>query len=59
MFESITATGVIAAAGDWSGELTTILLIVIGFGMFLTLANWVIRKFRAGRGRRGRKARAA
>lgn len=55
MFESITATGVVAAAGDWAGELTSILLIVIGFGMFLALANWVIRKFKARGGRRRKK----
>jgi hypothetical protein len=62
MFDSITATSVVAAATSWATELYPIVLLVIGLGLFLALANWVIAKIvrRGGGGsrRRGAKARA-
>jgi len=46
MFAGITVSTIIAQATLFADELATILLIVIGFGLFLSLANWVIAKFR-------------
>ena len=55
MFASITATGVVAAATSWVGEVYPIVLIVIGFGVAMLLANWVVAKFRRGGGKKRRK----
>jgi hypothetical protein len=57
MFDSITATGVVGAAGSWASNLVPIVLVVVGFGIALLLANWVVAKFRRGRagGRKRRK----
>ena len=56
MFSSVTATGALVAAGAWMGQIYPVILIVIGFGLTLTLANWVVAKFRKrGGGRRKKK----
>ena len=55
MWESVTATGVLAAATSWGSEVSSIVLVVIGFAVMLILANWVVRKFRSRGGRRRRK----
>jgi hypothetical protein len=57
MFASVTATGVVAAATSWASNLVPVVLVVIGFGVALLLANWVVAKFRSSRagGRKRRK----
>jgi hypothetical protein len=55
MFSSITATGVVAAAGGWVTPLTGIVLIVLGLLVTFTLLNWVVAKFRSGGGRKKRR----
>ena len=46
MFDSITSTGVVTYAGQWIGEIYPVILVVIGFGVTLVLANWAVAKFR-------------
>lgn len=46
MFDGITVSAIIAEATTFASELRDILLIVIGFGMFVALANWVVAKFK-------------
>ena len=46
MFDSITATGVVASATLWVAEVYPVILIVMGLGLLFTLANWVVAKFR-------------
>jgi hypothetical protein len=56
MFASVTATGVIDAATSWVSSVNGVVLIVIGFGVMLTLAGWVIAKLaRRGGGKRRKK----
>lgn len=50
MFGSLTATGVVDAATNWATSVNSVVLIVIGFGVALTLAGWAIAKFRRGGG---------
>jgi hypothetical protein len=44
MFDNITAPAIVTAATAWATELYPIVLLVIGLGLFLSLANWVIAK---------------
>jgi hypothetical protein len=55
MFSSLTTTGAINAAGDWAAELGPILLVVVGFGVAIFIANWIYRKFKSGRVRRKKR----
>ena len=46
MLSSLTATGVVAAAGDWAPQITPVALVVVGLAVALGLTGWVIRKLR-------------
>jgi hypothetical protein len=48
MFTGITTSAILDSATTWAAELGPILLIVVGFGVAVFIANWVARKF--GRG---------
>lgn len=44
MFESLTATGTVAAAGEWVGLIDGVVLLVVGLGLAFAVASWVIGK---------------
>lgn len=46
MFSSVTATGVVNAAGTWASEITPVALVVVGAALALGLTGWVIKKMR-------------
>lgn len=46
MFNSLTATGVVNAAGDWSPSIVPVALVIAGAAVALGLTAWVIRKLR-------------
>jgi hypothetical protein len=46
MFDTLTASSIISTATTFSAEIIGPLLIVIGFGVAIFLANWVAAKFR-------------
>ena len=47
MFDAITTSGIVAEATTFVQAIYPVVLIVIGFGLALTLANWVVAKFRS------------
>jgi uncharacterized membrane protein YdbT with pleckstrin-like domain len=46
MFDAITPAAIIADATTFVATISPIVLVVIGFGVALLLANWVVSKFR-------------
>jgi hypothetical protein len=54
MLGSLTATGVVAAAGDWTTSIQGPVLIVVGLVVILGVAGWATAKF-SRRGGKGRK----
>ncbi|MDP2325830.1 MAG: hypothetical protein Q8N51_17640 [Gammaproteobacteria bacterium] len=46
MWANITPAAIITNAATFAGEISTVVLIVVGFGVTLILANWVAAKFR-------------
>jgi hypothetical protein len=46
MFSGITVAAIVEQATTFASQISNVLLIVVGFGVMLTLANWVIRKLR-------------
>ncbi|MDP2325829.1 MAG: hypothetical protein Q8N51_17635 [Gammaproteobacteria bacterium] len=50
MFQTITPSAIISTATPFANQVGTIVLIVVGFGVTLILANWVAAKFRGGGG---------
>ncbi len=56
MFNSLTTTGTLSAAGDVVASIMPVILLVLGIALALLLANWVVAKVRGRGGRkRGRK----
>jgi len=46
MFNSFTATGTVAAAGDFAPSLVTPALVIVGLGIALGLTGWVVSRMR-------------
>ena len=46
MFDGITVANIVAEATTFATAISGVVLIVVGFGLMLTLANWVVAKFR-------------
>lgn len=44
MFDGITVSAIVTEATTFAGSLEGVILIVVGFGVMLALANWVIAK---------------
>lgn len=47
MFSGLTVAAIVAEATVFATSINGVVLIVIGFGVVLTLANWAIAKFRS------------
>jgi fumarate reductase subunit D len=47
MFSSLTATGVVNAAGNWTPTITPVALVVVGLAVAVGLTGWVVRKLRS------------
>jgi xanthine/uracil permease len=47
MFDGITVSAIIAQATPFAAAVSGVVLIVIGLGLFYSLANWIIGKFRS------------
>jgi len=46
MFSSLTATGALAAAGEFTPTITPVALVIVGASLAIGLTGWVIRKMR-------------
>jgi len=46
MFSSLTATGVVNAAGDFTPTIVPVALVIVGAALAIGLTGWVIRKMR-------------
>ncbi|MDZ4170514.1 MAG: hypothetical protein U1E26_12815 [Coriobacteriia bacterium] len=55
MLNSLTATGVVGSATTWGSEISTPLIVIIGFTVALLVAGWAIARFRRGGGKGSRR----